>query len=138
MLELAVQRYKTVIRSTSTPGELLLALYGGLFRFLRGAKFCFEKGEKLKGREFVSKAFAIVAELDAALDHEAAPELCQNLSALYAFSADRLRTGARNAASKDIDDVIRVLTPLHEAWQVAVPAAVREQGKADAPRAKVR
>ncbi|HEX6275124.1 MAG TPA: flagellar export chaperone FliS, partial [Polyangiaceae bacterium] len=78
MLELAVQRYKTVIRSTSTPGELLLALYGGLFRFLRGAKYCFENGQALKGRELVSKAFAIVAELDAALDHEVAPELCQN------------------------------------------------------------
>jgi flagellin-specific chaperone FliS len=103
-------------------------------RALRGAKFCFEKGDKLKGREFVSKAFAIVAELD----HDVAPELCQNLSNLYAFSADRLRTGARNAASKDIDDVIHVLTPLHEAWQVAVPAAVREQGTADAPRTKVR
>ena len=95
MLELAVQRYKTVIRSTSTPGELLLALYGGLFRFLRGARHCFEAGHKLKGRELVSKAHAIVAELDAALDHEVAPELCQNLAGVYGFCSDRLRTAAR-------------------------------------------
>jgi flagellar protein FliS len=136
MLELAVQRYKTVIRSTSTPGELLLALYGGLFRFLRGARHCFEAGHKLKGRELVSKAHAIVAELDAALDHEVAPELCRNLEAVYGFCSDRLRTAARNASCKDLDDVIRALTPLHEAWQLAVPAAVREQGQADAPRAR--
>jgi flagellar protein FliS len=138
MLELAVQRYKTVIRSTSTPGELLLALYAGMFRFLRGARRCFADGQKAKGRELVSKAHAIVAELDAALDHEVAPELCKNLSGVYGFCSDRLLKASRHASCEALDEVMRVLTPLHEAWQAAVPIAVREQGKADAPRARTR
>ena len=34
----AAARYAQVRDSTSTPGDLLLALYDGLFRFLNGAK----------------------------------------------------------------------------------------------------
>ena len=116
----------------------MLALYGGLFRFLRTAKRALEEGKKPAGRQLVSKAHAIIAELDLALDHEVSPELCRNLSALYGFCIDRLILASRTAAPAPVDEVIRVLTPLYEAWQVAVPAAVREQGTAEAARAKAR
>jgi flagellar protein FliS len=138
MLEIAVSRYKQVVASTSTPGELLLALYGGLFRFLRTAKRALEDGKKPAGRQLISKAHAIIAELDLALDHDVAPDLCRNLSAIYGFCIERLMFASRSATAAPIDEVIRVLTPLHEAWQVAVPAAVREQGQAEAARAKAR
>ena len=38
MLEIAANRYTQIRNATSTPGELLLALYDGLFRFVNGAK----------------------------------------------------------------------------------------------------
>jgi flagellar secretion chaperone FliS len=126
MLGKAADRYKQVRINTSTPGELLLALYDGLFRFLNGARACFEAKQDARAREQLSKAHAVVAELLLALDHKVAPELCANLSALYDFVLFRMSEASRNRDVNAIDDAIRVLVPLREAWQLAVPAAAAE------------
>src|SRR5690242_13400945 len=96
MLQTAVSRYRQVVVSTSTPGELLIALYGGLFRFLKNARLLLEAKKRGQASEQISKARAIICELDLALDHEASPELCANLNALYGFCLNRLRVAARD------------------------------------------
>jgi flagellar protein FliS len=134
MLEIAANRYRQIVVSTSTPGELLIALYGGLFRFLKQARVLIEAKQRGKACEQVSKARAIICELDMALDPEVSADLCRNLSALYGFCIDRLRIATREDSVQAIDDVIRVLSPLYQAWQIAVPQATREQGRADSPQ----
>jgi flagellar protein FliS len=129
-VESAAHRYSQVRMTTSSPGELLLALYDGLFRFLNGAKICVERKEMARARELLSKAYAIISELYIALDHSHAPELCANLEALYGFAMDRVQQASRKDLVEPIDEVVRVLTPLREAWQIAVPQAAREQHEA--------
>jgi flagellar protein FliS len=129
-VESAAQRYSQVRMTTSTPGELLLALYDGLFRFLNGAKICMERKEAARARELLSKSYAILSELYIALDHAMSPDLCANLEALYGFCMDRVQLASRKGLVEPIEEVIRVLTPLREAWQIAVPQAVREQHEA--------
>jgi len=129
-VETAAQRYSQVRMTTSTPGELLLALYDGLFRFLNGAKVCIERKELGRARELLSKSYAILSELYIALDHPVHPELCANLEALYGFCMDRVQNASRKGQAEPIEEVVRVLTPLREAWQVAVPQAIREQHEA--------
>lgn len=131
MLETAAARYTQIRNTTATPGELLLALYDGLFRFMNGAKICIERKEMLRARELLSKAHAIISELYIVLDHSAAPELCQNLEGVYGFAMDRLMHASRKADVRGIEDALRVLTPLREAWQAAVPQAQRELAKAE-------
>ena len=126
MASSAVDRYKQVRVQTSTPGELLLALYDGLFRFLNGAKVCLESNQKPRANELLGKSYSIVAELYLALDHDAAPELCANLSALYDFCMTRINETIRDGSAQKVEEVIRVLTPLREAWQQAVPEAMKE------------
>jgi flagellar protein FliS len=126
MLESAAARYTQVRDATATPGELLLALYDGVFRFLNGAKACLEKKQPGRARELLSKARAIVSELYIALDHAAAAELCSNLARVYEFCLDRIRLAGRDADCRPIDEVLRVLTPLREAWRIAVPKATQE------------
>jgi flagellar protein FliS len=130
----AVDRYKQVRASTSSPGELLLALYDGIFRFLNGAKACFENQQAPRGRELVGKAHAIVSELLLALDHAAAPELCANLASLYDFALSRLSDANREAKAKPIEDVLRALSPLREAWALAVPKAMAEASANAGPK----
>jgi flagellar protein FliS len=127
MLQSAAARYKEVRNTTATPGELLLALYDGLFRFLNGAKLCLERDQKPRARELLSKSYAIVSELYIALDHDASPELCERLGGVYGFCMDRITHANRHDDVAAVGDVLRVLTPLREAWQVAVPEAAREQ-----------
>lgn len=126
MLGKAAERYNQVRASTSTPGELLLALYDGVFRFLNGARACFENKQDARGRELVSKARAIITELLLALDHGAAPELCANLAAVYDFALARLSDANKDANPAHIAEVVRALTPLREAWALAVPKAMAE------------
>jgi flagellar secretion chaperone FliS len=134
MLQNAVAQYRKVQVATTSQGELLLALYDGLFRFLNEAKVCVEKGDLGKARHLNSRSYAILSELSIALDPEIAPELCANLQALYGFCMDRLRGANRSGTSQPIDEVIRVLTPMREAWRVAVPQAMKE-GVQFGPRA---
>ena len=126
MLQTAASRYTQVRDVTASPGELLLALYDGLFRFMNGARAGIEKNDLRVARELLSKAYAIVSELYIALDHDASPELCQNLEGVYGFAMDRLMLASRKGDIKALDEAIRVLTPLREAWQTAVPQAQRE------------
>ena len=126
MVGKAAERYKEVRDNTSTPGELLLALYEGVFRFINSARVCLENKQDARAREFVGKAYAVVSELLLALDHNAAPELCANLAAVYDFVLSRLSDANRHAQIKPLDEAARALTPLREAWKLAVPKAMAE------------
>jgi flagellar protein FliS len=126
MLETAASRYTQIRDTTATPGELLLALYDGLFRFMNGARACLQNNDAARARELLSKAYAITSELYMALDHSVAPELCEHLEGLYGFAMDRITLASRKSDIKMLEEAIRVLTPLREAWAVAVPQAQRE------------
>ncbi|MEN9580844.1 MAG: hypothetical protein RJA70_3853 [Pseudomonadota bacterium] len=134
MISSAVDRYKQVQQNTLTPGELLLALYDGLFRFLNGAKVCFENNQKPRGRELLCKAHAVISELYLALDYKHNPDLCANLASVYDFSMSRITEANRDADPEGITEVLRVLSPLREAWQQAVPEAHKD----NANKAKAR
>lgn len=133
MLQTAAARYTEVRNVTASPGELLLALYDGLFRFMNGARIGIEKNDLRVARELLSKAYAIVSELYIALDHDVSPELCQQLEGVYGFAMDRLMLASRKADIKALDEAIKVLTPLREAWKVAVPQAQRELAEGGKP-----
>jgi flagellar protein FliS len=122
----AAARYTQNRNTTATPGELLLALYDGLFRFLNGAKACIENKQLPRARELLSKCYAIVSELTIALDHGVAPELCAQLEGLYDFCMDKIQFASRKASVVAIQETIRVLTPLREAWTLAVPKSIQE------------
>ena len=125
MYENTARRYQQIQSTTATPGELLLALYDGLFRFLRAAKLCFENNQPAKAREYLSKSYAIISELYIALDYSQAPELCAQLESVYSYCMGHIVQCNLKSNPANIDDLIRVLTPLKDAWAVAVPEAIR-------------
>jgi flagellar protein FliS len=125
----AVAKYKEVHVQTSSPGELLLLLYDWLFRFLAGAKHSFETGHRAKGSELVSKSHAIISELLLALDYNQSRELCERLALVYDFALSRLTEANMRGDAEKVAEVIRVLTPLREAWKIAVPKAALEQAQ---------
>lgn len=125
MYETTARRYQQIQATTATPGELLLALYDGLFRFLKAARLCFENNQSVKAREYLSKSHAILSELYIALDYSQAPELCGQLEAIYGFCMGHILQCNLKSNPAMIDEVIRTLTPLKEAWAEAVPEAIR-------------
>lgn len=126
MYQAAAKRYQQVQSTTLSQGELLIALYDGIFRFLNGAKLCFDNNENARGREFLSKVHNIIGELFLALDFKVAPELCANLASIYDFALSRIMDANRDASSAYVEEIIRILSPLREAWVEAVPKAKQE------------
>lgn len=116
----AIAKYKTVQVTTCSPGELLVMLYNGLFRFLGEAGNAIKAGDKAVAGERIGRSHDILAELVAGLNPAHAPELCDNLQAIYMFCMGRIVEANLYQDAKRIEEVVRILTPLREAWTIAV------------------
>lgn len=116
----AVAKYKQVQVSTSGPGDVLLLLYQGFFRFTTEAKAAIAAGDLALTGEKVSRAHAILEELCAGLNYEVAPDLCANLEALYGFAMRRLVEANVQRDAALLDEATQALLPLYEAWKTAV------------------
>jgi flagellar protein FliS len=116
----AIARYRAIQVTTSSPQQILMMLYDGLFRFMGEARTALASGEPARAGERISKAHAILDELYATLDSTKAPELCDSLRGIYLFAMEHLVMANVNQDPALVDETIRVLTPLHEAWQTVL------------------
>lgn len=115
----ALARYRNVQITTSSPGTLLLMLYDGLMRFLGEAATAMRAGDRARAGERISKAHAILDELNVTLKSDAAPELVDRLRGIYMFCMSHLVMANCEQDANRIDEVLRILKPLREAWQAA-------------------
>ena len=120
MAPAALKRYKSVQVTTSSPGEILILLYDGMFRFLGEAIAAMKAGERGRAGEKLDRAHAILGELVVGLDPKVAPELCTNLESVYMFCMGQLVEANLTQDPAVLADVVRVLTPLREAWTTIV------------------
>lgn len=119
----ALNRYKNVQVKTSSPGEVLVMLYDGVFRFLGEAKASMLAGDRTRAAERISRSHAILQQLLFGLNHEVAPELCQNLQNLYLFCMRQIVEANIQQKPESIDNALTVLQPLREAWVTVVKGA---------------
>ncbi len=128
MLPAHIANYQSVQIRTSSPGEILIALYDGLFKFLQLAKLSMRNRNIARSGESISRAHAIISELYTSLDHAQYPELCKSLSSLYEFCLRRLTYANRHRNIEAIDEIMRVLTPVREANREAVKQLAASAG----------
>jgi flagellar secretion chaperone FliS len=122
MYSRAANTYKRVFVESASPGKLLDEL------FARAIDDCRVARERMAARDLGGKgsaighALAIVGELAATLNFVAAPEMCQNLIALYDFVADRLMDANQRIDPAPLAEAARILGTLREAFQGAAAA----------------
>jgi flagellar protein FliS len=116
----AIARYRNVQVTTSSPGEILVMLYAGLLRFLGEGAQAMRAGDRARAGERISRAHAILDELTATLNPDHAPELADNLLALYGWSIRRIIEANCQQKADYLDEVARVLGPIEEAFRAAV------------------
>lgn len=109
-------RYQGVQVRTSSPAELLVMLYDGVLRFVAEARAALDKGDRARLGDRIGRALAIVDELAATLDPTHAPELADNLLALYGFCKRRLFAANIERDPQALADVTETIEPLREAW----------------------
>jgi flagellar secretion chaperone FliS len=123
MIQQQLNRYKQVQVKTATPGELLILLFDALFRNLTDTAVAMREKQRARAGEKIDKAHAILSELAATLDHEKAPELCGNLLGIYTFCMHEIVKANQTQDPEKVDTLLKILTPLREAWIEAVPKA---------------
>lgn len=101
----------------ASPYQVVQMLMGGVLDNLALAKGALQRQDyEVKGRA-LSKASAILNALRSTLDDSLAPELTQNLYALYTYMLERLIDAAVEKHNADaIDEVVRLFREIKAAW----------------------
>jgi len=115
-LAAAAARYRGVQLNTASPAQLVVMLYDGTLRFVGEADEALGRDDRARAGERIGRALAIVDELAATVEPTHAPELAENLIALYGFCKRRLLAANLERDRKALADVVAALSPLREAW----------------------
>jgi flagellar secretion chaperone FliS len=114
------QSYRQVATQTAPPGQLVLMLYDGAIRFLEQARRGFAEEDPLEYNQTIHnntvRAQDIIRELDNALEFRKGGELAATLHRLYDYMNLRLDDANQYKKEDGIDEVIRRLGILRDAW----------------------
>jgi flagellar protein FliS len=110
--------------SSSKPLELVVLLYDGALRWTATASDAMRRGDIPTRRHALSKAMAIVSELQSTLDMERGGPIASNLDDLYKWINSRLLDAIVKQDAKPIDEARRILETLRGAWHTIATAPV--------------
>jgi flagellar secretion chaperone FliS len=115
----AANAYRTVDLESAPKPQVLDRLYGRLIGDLDTAAAAIRTRDIKAKANALDHASRIVTELIAALDHDAAPELCTHLVALYEFVQERISTASFRLDAGPLAQATEVLNHLRESFQLA-------------------
>jgi flagellar protein FliS len=121
---------QTQVQSRS-PLELVVMLYDGALRFLTEARTAMELQDMARKRQGMSRALAILSELQSTLNMEQGGEMAVQLDALYTYVNGRMLDASMKNDPAAIDECLKLLGTLRSAWaEIAArenaPAAVAQ------------
>ena len=110
--------------ASADPHRLVLMLYDGVLRCIAEARGHMERREVADKGRMLSRAIQIIEEgLILSLDESTGGDLARQLKGLYAYMSKRIvLANARDDAAL-LDEVVRLLGELREAWEAIRPAA---------------
>jgi flagellar protein FliS len=113
---------------SADPLELVYLLYEAAIDAVREGRRCLAQGEIAARSRSITKAFSILQELIAALDHERGGEISARLAQLYDYMQRRLLEANFRQTDEPLAEVLGLLATLAEAWQ-----GVKQQTQPAAP-----
>jgi flagellar protein FliS len=121
--------YRQTQVQSRTPLELVVMLYDGALRFMSAARDAIERRDIPARRDAISRALAIVSELQSTLNLEQGGALASSLDDLYGYANMRLLDAAAQNDVAPINEVHKLFTTLRGAWsEIAAPAAAAAAG----------
>lgn len=103
--------------ASASPLELVLVLYAGLLEELERAKSHITHKRYDRKAKSINKCIDILNALTSSLEFESGGELVLNLARLYDHCVYRLYEASSELNTQKIDEVVLILTNLHEGWQ---------------------
>jgi flagellar protein FliS len=112
----AASAYRRVDLESAPSYQIVDRLYERFARDMERARTAIAaKDIHSKARE-LDHALCIVVQLKVALDHQAAPEMCANLEALYDFVMARIGEANMTLQVKPLDQAAKIMTELATAF----------------------
>ena len=108
---------------SADPVELVCLFYENALLALEEARNCLAKKDIAGRSRAISRAIAIVGELEGSLNHEVGGEVSSNLARLYRYMRDRLVTANIKQDAAPLVEVESLLTNMGEAWEQIRPKA---------------
>jgi flagellar protein FliS len=124
----AAAAYREVQVSSRSPLELVVMLYDGLLAGLVQVREATARRDLVAKRQALSKAFAILHELQNTLDMDHGREIAANLDRLYSYVSFRLTEANIALDPGPVDECIRLLSTLRDAWAQVAAAPVARAG----------
>jgi flagellar secretion chaperone FliS len=84
------EAYRQTHVQSRSPLELVVMLYDGALRFLRDTEDALRRGDLVAKRDALTRALAILAELQGTLNLQQGGQTAASLNALYAYMIERL------------------------------------------------
>lgn len=98
-------------------------LYDGAIRFLDQARDAHKRGDRRARAQGVSRALAIVSELQNTLDVERGRDIAGELDRLYHYVMRRLLDVTTTGDGAALDEILQLLGTLRDGWAQASQSA---------------
>lgn len=122
------EAYRQTEARSRSPLELVVMLYDGALRFVAEASEAHANRQIAARGTAISRAIAIVGELQSTLNLDEGGEIATQLDRLYGYIQNRLLDVTMHQDPKALTEVRTLLSTLRDAWaQIATPAAVPMQ-----------
>jgi len=102
---------------SASPLDLVNILYEHAILDIEQARQSLARGDVAARSRSISKAIAIIGELQSSLDHEAGGEIASNLAQLYQYMRARLTAGNLRQSDSPLAEVASLLESLGDAWR---------------------
>lgn len=112
----AAQAYLQTHVQSRSPLELVVMLYDGLLRFLGDAGTAIDGGDLSGKRDGISKALAVLSELQSTLNMEQGGDVATSLDALYTYVNGRLLEASMQNQRAPLEESATLLRTLRDAW----------------------
>ena len=116
----AARAYARTQTETASKERLMVLLLQAAHRHMNAGARHFQDKRHAEGIKSTAKAQDIVSELLGTLDPRRAPDLCNQLTAIYTFVLDRLVKGMTTREPKPLQEASRAFEPIAQAFAEAV------------------
>jgi flagellar protein FliS len=115
--------YRKIEAQSRSPIELVVMLYDGALRFVGEAQAAAARNDIPARGEAISRAIAIVSELQNTLQIDEGGDIARELDRLYSYINRRLLDVSAKRDFKALDEVQKLLATLREGWSQAAGAS---------------
>jgi len=111
-----------------TPLELVVKLYDAAITQMTKARDASARGDLRAKRDGVSRALAVVSELQSSLDMNSGGQIAVSLDSLYTYVTGRVVEFNVKRDVKALDEAHRLLSTLRDGWQQIAAGRPGAQG----------